>query len=186
MSKKNQTITVSGKDITIQRVNDEDYISLTNMVSDNRRAGMVIANWLRNKNTLEFLGVWERLYNPNFKVLKFENFYSQAGLDRFTISVKEWVEETHAVGIISKSGRGGGTYAHRDIAFEFGSRISPEFKLFLIRDYIRLKEEEYSQRKLTWNYQRFLTKVNYQLHTDTIRDYILPKLQVPKDREAIV
>ncbi len=182
---KNQVIHVSGREIAIHRVNDEDYICLTNMVTDNRRAGMVIANWLRNKNTLEFLGVWEKLYNPNFKVLKFENFFSQAGLDRFTISVKEWVEETGAIGIISKAGRGGGTYAHRDIAFEFGSRISPEFKLFLIRDYIRLKEEEYSQHKLTWNYQRFLTKVNYRLHTNTIRDHILPRLQAPKGQEWV-
>jgi len=170
-------INVQGQDITIRSINNEDYISLTDMVQDGKRAALVIQNWLRNKNTLEFLGVWERNYNPDFKVFKFEAFYNEAGLDRFAISVGEWIEATGAIGIVTKRGRGGGTYAHRDIAFEFGSRISAEFKLFLIRDYIRMKEERYSQQRLTWNYHRFLTKVNYRLHTDTIKEHIIPKLQ---------
>lgn len=186
MAKKNAKFTTGGREISITQINKEDYISLTDMVSDEKRASLVIQNWLRNKNTLEFLGVWEKNYNPDFKGFKFEAFYNQAGLDRFAISVSEWINETDAIGIISKRGRGGGTYAHRDIAFEFGSRISAEFKLFLIRDYIRLKEEEYSQKKLQWNYQRFLSKVNYRLHTDTIKEHIIPRLQVKKDSEWLV
>ena len=177
MAKRNQIMTVQGRDITISRIDDEDYISLTDMVGDGKRASLVIQNWLRNKNTLEFLGVWEKSYNPNFKGFKFEAFYNQAGLDRFAISVTEWIEETDAIGIITKRGRGGGTYAHRDIAFEFGSRISAEFKLFLIRDYLALKEDAYKQQRLQWNYQRFLSKVNYRLHTDTIKEHIIPKIQ---------
>ena len=183
---KPKIITVKDRKIAIQRVGEEDYISLTDMVGKDKRPGAVIQNWLRNKNTLEFLGVWEQMYNSKFKVLEFEYFYDQAGLDRFVISVKEWTSRTNAVGIISKQGRGGGTYAHRDIAFEFGSRISAEFKLFLIRDYIRLKEEESSRSQLTWDYQRFLAKVNYRLHTDTIRDRIIPKLQTDKNREWLI
>ncbi|MCB0852495.1 MAG: KilA-N domain-containing protein [Bacteroidetes bacterium] len=186
MAKTKQKITVSGREITITQIQKEDYISLTDMVGEDKRSSLVIQNWLRNKNTLEFLGVWEKTYNPNFKGFKFEAFYNQAGLDRFAISVTEWIEETDAIGIITKRGRGGGTYAHRDIAFEFGSRISAEFKLFLIRDYIRLKEEESKKQKLQWNYQRFLAKVNYRLHTDTIRDKIIPRLQDRKDKQWLV
>ncbi|MEZ4851231.1 MAG: KilA-N domain-containing protein [Bacteroidia bacterium] len=186
MAKTKQKITVSGREITITQIQKEDYISLTDMVGEDKRSSLVIQNWLRNKNTLEFLGVWEKTYNPNFKGFKFEAFYNQAGLDRFAISVTEWIEETDAIGIITKRGRGGGTYAHRDIAFEFGSRISAEFKLFLIRDYIRLKEEESNKQKLQWNYQRFLAKVNYRLHTDTIRDKIIPRLQDRKDKQWLV
>lgn len=183
---KPKIITVKDRRIAIKRIQNEDYFSLTDMVGDGKRASLVVQNWLRGKNTLEFLGVWEKNYNPEFKVFKFEAFFNQAGLDRFAISVKEWITETNAVGIISKQGRGGGTYAHRDIAFEFGSRISAEFKLFLIRDYIRLKEEESSRSQLTWDYQRFLAKVNYRLHTDTIRDLIIPKLQTNKNREWLI
>ncbi|RMG17388.1 MAG: KilA-N domain-containing protein [Bacteroidetes bacterium] len=186
MANKHLIISVEGREIALTQIQNEDYISLTDMVGKDKRASLVIQNWLRNKNTLEFLGVWERNYNPNFKGFKFEAFYNQAGLDRFAISVTEWIEGTNAIGIITKRGRGGGTYAHRDIAFEFGSRISAEFKLFLIRDYIRLKEEQYNRQKLEWNYQRFLTKVNYRLHTDTIRDVIIPKLQVGKDLQWLV
>lgn len=185
MAKNKQVILVEDREISITQLGKEDYISLTDMVGDKGRSGAVIQNWMRNRNTLEFLGIWERLFNPNFKVLEFEYFFSQAGLNRFTISVKEWTRKTEAISIYSKAGRGGGTYAHRDIAFEFGTFISPEFKLLLIRDYQRLKETEYSRQKLEWDYGRFLTKVNYRLHTDTIRDHILPRLQIPKNREWI-
>lgn len=182
MAKKNQVILVGGEEISIKRIEDEDYISLTDMVGTKGRSGSVIQNWLRGRNTLEFLGVWERLFNVNFKVLEFEYLFSQSGLNRFTLSVKEWTETTNAIGIISKAGRNGGTYAHRDIAFEFGTFISPEFKLLLFRDYQRLKEEEYSRLKLEWNYQRFLTKVNYKLHTDTIKEVIIPRIQHQQSR----
>lgn len=183
MSKEKQIIQVEGREVTLIRVGEEDYISLTDMVGDKGRSGAVIQNWMRNRNTLEFLGIWEKLFNPTFKVLEFEYFFSQAGLNRFTLSIKEWKEKTNAKGIFSKAGRGGGTYAHRDIAFEFGTFISPEFKLLLIRDYQRLKENEYNLQKLEWNYGRFLSKVNYRLHTDTIRDHILPRLQISKNKE---
>ena len=185
MAKGKQTIQVEGREIAIMQVGKEDYISLTDMVGEKGRSGAVIQNWMRNRNTLEFLGIWEKLFNPDFKVLEFEYFFSQSGLNRFTLSVKEWTQKTQAKGIYSKAGRGGGTYAHRDIAFEFGTFISPEFKLLLIRDYQRLKESEYKHLSQEWNYGRFLTKVNYRLHTDTIRDHILPRLQIPKNREWV-
>ena len=185
MAKGKQTIQVEGREIAIMQVGKEDYISLTDMVGEKGRSGAVIQNWMRNRNTLEFLGIWEKLFNPDFKVLEFEYFFSQSGLNRFTLSVKEWTQKTQAKGIYSKAGRGGGTYAHRDIAFEFGTFISPEFKLLLIRDYQRLKESEYKHLSQEWDYGRFLTKVNYRLHTDTIRDHILPRLQIPKNREWV-
>ena len=185
MAKEKQAIHVEGREISLRQINDEDYLSLTDMVGDSRRSSLVIQNWLRGKNTLDFLGEWERNFNPDFKGFKFEAFYNQAGLDRFALSVSEWIEETAAIGIVSKRGRYGGTYAHRDIAFEFGTRISAKFKLFLIRDYIQLKEAQYKSKNQTWDYGRFLSKVNYRLHTDTIRDHILPRLQIPKNREWV-
>ena len=183
MAKKNQTINVDGLDITIKRIDEKDYISLTDMAG--RRSGrpsLVIANWLRNKDTIAFLGLWEKLFNPDFKGFEFEAFKTQAGSNSFAISPKDWIEKTNAIGIVSKPGRYGGTYAHRDVAFEFGSYVSPEFKLLLINDYQRLKEEQYSRQKLEWDYQRYLTKVNYRLHTDTIKEVIIPRIQAQQNK----
>ena len=131
-------------------------------------------NWLRNRNTIEFLGIWEQLYNPGFKPIEFDRFKSQAGLNSFALSQKKWIEATGAIGLYAKSGRGGGTYAHKDIAFEFGSWLSPEFKLYLIKEFQRLKDEESVTTSLEWSFQRTLAKVNYKIHTDAIKERLIP------------
>jgi hypothetical protein len=171
---KNATIVVQGTEITIIRQHSFDYISLTDMIKsfgdDN-----IIQNWLRNRNTIEFLGIWELLNNEDFKPLEFEGVKKQAGLNRFSLSPRKWIETTNAIGLISKSGRyGGGTYAHKDIAFEFGSWLSAEFKLYLIKEFQRLKEEESSRQQQEWNLQRTLAKVNYRIHTDAIKEKLIP------------
>ena len=181
-----QTLHVDGTEISLRTFREEDYISLTDMIRDLEHGSRIIENWLRNKNTLEFLGVWERLYNPDFNSLEFEGIMREAGLNRFFISAKQWIKKTGAIGIIAKTGRYGGTYAHSDIAFEFGAAISPEFKLLLLREFQRLKAEEYSKYKLQWSYHRFLSKVNYRLHTDSIKETLLPKLQVAKAGEWLI
>lgn len=172
-------ITVNDVEITISQTNGiEDYISLTDMVQakpGDNRPDMVIQNWLRNKDTIEFLGLWENINNPIFKPLEFEGFRLQAGTNRFVLTPKQWIEKTCAIGIISKAGRYGGTYAHKDIAFEFGSWISPSFKLYLIKEYQRLKEAENNPLQLQWDVHRILSKVNYKLHTDAVKEYIIPK-----------
>lgn len=170
---KTRIISVKGTAIAIISRREEDYISLTDMVKSFGDES-VLYNWLRNRNTVEFLGIWEQLYNPDFKPLEFDRFRGQAGLNSFTLSPKKWIEATGAIGIYAKSGRGGGTYAHRDIAFEFGSWLSPEFKLYLIREFQRLKAEEARIQALEWNFQRTLAKVNYKIHTDAIRDRLIP------------
>jgi hypothetical protein len=139
------------------------------------RAADIIKNWLRNRYTLEFLGTWEQINNPNFKVVEFDHFKTQAGLPNFVISVSEWVEKTNAIGILAKKGKYGGTYAHKDIAFEFGSAISVTFKLYLIKEFQRLKDVENDKLQLNWNLQRTLAKVNYQIHTDAIKEMLVPK-----------
>lgn len=157
--------------------NGEDYICITDMAkakADASRAADVIKNWMRNRTTLEFLGTWEKIYNPNFKVVEFDHFKSEAGLHTFVLSPSQWVEQTNAIGIFSKSGRYGGTFAHKDIAFEFGSAISAEFKLYLIKEFQRLKEEESQRQNLDWNLQRTLAKVNYVIHTDAIKQNLIP------------
>jgi len=143
--------------------------------SDASRAADVIKNWIRTRTTLEFLGTWEKIYNPDFKVVEFDHFKSQAGLPSFVLSPLQWVEKTNAIGIFSKVGRYGGTYAHKDIAFEFGSAISAEFKLYLIKEFQRLKADENDRLKLDWNLQRTLAKVNYTIHTDAIKENLVPK-----------
>lgn len=171
---KKRSINVIGAEISIQSRNQEDYISLTDMVK-NFGDESIIYNWLRNRNTIEFLGIWEQLYNPDFNPVEFERFKSEAGLNRFSLSPKKWIEATNAIGIFAKSGRhGGGTYAHRDIAFEFGSWLSPEFKLYLIKEFQRLKDEESRSLALEWNFQRTLAKVNYKIHTDAIKERLIP------------
>ncbi|MCC7316971.1 MAG: KilA-N domain-containing protein [Bacteroidales bacterium] len=164
--------------ISLTDFKGEDYICITDMAkakTDESRAADVIKNWIRTRTTLEFLGTWERIYNPDFKVVEFDHFKTQAGLPSFVLSPTLWVEKTNAIGIFSKAGRYGGTYAHKDIAFEFGSAISAEFKLYLIKEFQRLKEEENSRQKLDWNLQRTLAKVNYTIHTDAIKERLIPE-----------
>jgi len=170
---KNRVIHVKGSEVTVVSHHEQDYISLTDMV---RRFGdeSVLYNWLRNRNTIEFLGIWEQIYNPVFKPLEFDRFRAQAGLNSFTLSPKKWIEATGAIGIYAKSGRGGGTFAHKDIAFEFGSWLSPEFKLYLIKEFQRLKDQESRATSLEWSFQRTLSKVNYKIHTDAIKERLLP------------
>ena len=168
-------ITVQNTPITVLSVEEQDYISLTDMATakegDNRSAD-IIKNWLRNRYTIEFLGTWEVIHNPNFKVVEFDHFKMSAGLPSFVLSASEWIERTNAVGIIVKKGRYGGTYAHKDIAFEFGSAISVPFKLYLIEEFQRLKTEE--QKLLGWSAKRELSKINYRIHTDAIKTHLLP------------
>jgi len=170
--KKNKKIEVQGAEITVVRNKEQDYISLTDMVRDIDNGLALIEKWLRNKNTIEFLGIWEELYNPAFNSLEFEGIKNQAGLNRFILSVKQWVSKTNSIGIVAKAGRYGGTYAHKDIAFEFASWVSPKFKIYLIKEFQRLKDEELKQ--LGWDIRRNLTKINYRIHTDAIRENLIP------------
>ena len=175
---KTSIIKVQGTDIAITKHNQDDYICLTDMIKakdGESRAADIIKNWIRNRGSIEFLGTWESFYNPNFKVVEFDHFRKESGLPTFTMSVNSWVERTNAIGIFSKKGRYGGTYAHKDIAFEFGSAISPVFKLYLIKEFQRLKEVENNQYNLEWNVKRILSKVNYQIQTSAIKNYVLPK-----------
>lgn len=169
MAKK---IQVENREITVVSVNDEDYISLTDMVREVEGGVALIEKWLRNKNTIEFLGIWEDIFNPEFNSPEFEGIKNQAGLNRFVLSVKQWVEKTNSKGIVARAGRYGGTYAHKDIAFEFASWVSPQFKLYLIKEFQRLKFEE--QKQLGWDIRRNLTKINYRIHTDAVKENLLP------------
>jgi len=168
MSKK---LLVNDTEITILAVDDKDYISLTDMMKA-KEGGFFSSSWLRNRNTIEFLGVWEQIHNPDFNCIEFDIIKSQAGLNNFMISVKEWVEKTNAIGLKATAGRYGGTYAYKDIAFEFGMWISPQFKIYLIKEFDRLKEEE--QAKLGWDIKRNLAKINYRIHTDAIKLNLIP------------
>lgn len=173
--KKNQKIFVKGTEINIISQNGEDYISLTDMVKGFEDGLALIEKWLRNKNTIEFIGIWEQINNPEFNSPEFEGIKNQAGLNRFTLSVKKWISLTNAKGIIARTGRyGSGTFAHKDIAFEFGSWLSPEFKLYLIKEFQRLKEDENNRQLSEWNIQRTLAKVNYRIHTDAIKENLIP------------
>ena len=182
---KNRIITVQDIPITVtQADNIEDYICITDIAaakSDNLRAADVIKNWMRNRNTLEFLGTWESIYNSDFKVVEFDHFKQQAGLHTFVLSVGEWIEKTNAIGLFVKKGRYGGTFAHKDIAFEFASAISPVFKLYLIKEFQRLKTEENNLQKLEWDAKRFLTKNNFLIQTDAIKNYIIPDCNYRND-----
>jgi hypothetical protein len=169
-------IIVQKTDISIFIFEGKDYISLTDMANakeSESRAADIIKNWLRSRYSIEFLGTWEKIHNPNFKVVEFDHFKSQAGLPSFVMSVSEWIEKTSAIGIIVKKGKYGGTYAHKDIAFEFGSAISVPFKLYLIEEFQRLKEEE--QKNIGWSAKRELAKINYRIHTDAIKHNLIPK-----------
>ncbi len=174
MDRKNQKIEVKGLIVTIARNNSQDFISLTDIAryKDAKRTDYIIQNWLRNRQTIEFLGIWEKLNNPSFNPIEFDGFRNQAGLNSFVLTSKQWIKKTNAIGLIAKAGRYGGTYAHQDIAFEFASWISVEFKLYLIKEFQRLKENELG--RLEWNVKRHLTKINYRIHTDAIKKNLIP------------
>ena len=177
-------ITVQNTNITIIAVNGDDYISLTDLARHKSdEPNDVIANWLRNRNTIEYLGIWEQLYNPDFKPAEFEGFRRQAGLNAFTLSPKKWTGATNAIGIIAKSGRYGGTYAHKDIALKFASWISVEFELYIVKEFQRLKTDE--QRLLGWSAKRELSKINYRIHTDAIKQNLVPEEVTPAQASII-
>ena len=185
MSKlKKMSMEVLGTSITVLSQNDEDYISLTDMLKA-KDGDFFIGDWLRNRNTVEFLGIWERVHNPDFNYGEFATIKSQAGLNSYRISVKDWVAKTNARGLRASTGRYGGTYAHKDIAFEFGMWISAEFKVYLIKEFQRLKDDENDRLKLGWNLQRTLSKINYRIHTDAIRETLIPPA-VTKQQATLV
>lgn len=175
MSKKNNKIEVKGISVAIVHQQQDDYISITDIArfKDANRTDYIIQNWLRTRNTIEFLGIWERLYNPDFNPIEFEGFRKQAGLNSFVLTSKQWITKTNAIGLIAKAGRYGGTYAHKDIAFEFASWVSVEFKLYLIKEFQRLKKSK--TKELDWNIKRNLTKINYRIHTDAIKENLIPQ-----------
>jgi hypothetical protein len=181
---KSKKINVKGTEITVLTEGKNDFISLTDMVKA-KDGDFFISDWLRNRNTVEFLGIWEMVNNPGFNYGEFAIIKSQAGLNNYKISVKEWVEKTRAMGLRATAGRYGGTYAHADIAFEFGMWVSAEFKVYLIREFQRLKEEESSRLKLEWDLQRTLSKVNYHIHTDAIKENLVPKALSRKEASQV-
>lgn len=189
MSVKNIKSVIHAKDTdiaVISAIGQDDYISLTDIAryrSDEPKD--VVKNWLRSKATIEFLGLWEELNNPNFKGVEFDSFRNEAGANAFTLSPKKWIEATNAIGIISKSGRYGGTYAHKDIAFEFASWVSSEFKLYIIKDYQRLKSDEAHRLALDWNVKRLLSKANYKLHTEAIKQNLIPP-EIRADKQGFI
>jgi len=176
---KNKKIDVKGASITISSKEKEDYISLTDIAKykESERTDYIIQNWLRNRNTIEFLGIWEKLHNPDFNSIEFDGFKNSAGLNSFVLTSKQWINRTNAIGIISKSGRYGGTFAHKDIAFEFAAWVSVEFKIYLIKEFQRLKEHE--SQGIEWNVKRQLTKINYRIHTDAIKENLIPDNLTP-------
>ena len=176
-------INVQNTEVTVISIDERDYISLTDMVRNIENDSALIEKWLRNKNTIEFLGIWEEMYNPNFNSPEFEGIKNEAGLNRFILSVKQWIEKTNAIGIIAKAGRYGGTYAHKDLAFEFASWVSPQFKLYLLREFQRLKEEE--QKLLGWSAKRELAKINYHIHTDAIKQNLIPQELTPAQKSFV-
>ncbi len=182
---KTSILNVQGIGIALTTINEEDYISLTDMTKQEDGEDH-IRNWMRNKNTIEFLGIWESLNNPGFKGVEFDTFLREAGFNRFNMTPRKWIEGTNAIGIVSKSGRNGGTYAHRDIAIEFASWISPKFKLYLIREYQRLITTERSKLALEWDVKRLLAKNNYHIHTDAVKNVIIPKLDIGQMKQGLI
>ena len=170
-------IVTQGLQIAVIQENDDEYISLTDMAKFKERdaTGIVIANWLSTKYTIQFLGAWEQVNNKNFNVIEFDNIKNEAGTNAFIVSSKKWIEKTNAIGIRSSAGRYGGTFAHRDIAFEFATWLSPEFKLYLIKEFQRLKDEENKRLLLGWDVKRQLTKINYRIQTDAIQEFLIPQ-----------
>ena len=182
---KKSTIKIQGTAITIISHKEDDFISLTDMVKDFDGGGALIEQWLKNKDTVLFLGIWEQINNPDFNSLEFEGIKNEAGRNSFYLSAKKWVKATNAKGLMASAGRYGGTYAHKDIAFEFGSWLSPEFKLYLIKEFQRLKEDENRRLSLDWNLNRTLTKLNYRIHTDVIKMHMIPP-SITKEQESFV
>jgi len=181
-------ITTLGVQIYILEKDKEDFISLTDIArfKDVERSDYILQNWMRNMSTIEFLGLWEKIHNPNFNSIEFDGFKNRAGANSFSLTPKRWTEATGAIGIMTKSGRyGGGTFAHKDIAFEFASWISPEFKLYLIKEFQRLKTDENERLSSGWDVKRMLTKINYHIHTDAIREYIIPT-RISKEQSNII
>ena len=187
MVKKRYNLKVKGLEISIFQIDNSDYVSLTDIAKykDIFRSDYILQNWIRGKHVIEFLGLWEKLYNKNFKPIEFDGFMSESGSNSFVLTPKKWIEKTNAIGIISRVGRGGGTYAHKDIAFEFASWISVEFKLYLIKEFQRLKEEEGLRLEQGWDTKRTLAKINYKIHTDSIKEHIIPTV-IPKTKSSII
>ena len=183
---KNRTIEVKGVNISVVERGKEDFISLSDIANGFEGGTGLIEKWIRNKNTIEFLAVWESLYNPNFNSTEFGGIRSEAGTNRFMMSAKQWVQKTDAIGITATAGRYGGTYAHKDIAAEFCSWISPEFRLYLIKEFQRLKEQEADLLNEEWDLKRALSKVNYRLHTEAIKDNLIPIFDISKDKGGFV
>ena len=181
MTPTNNKLKVQDVEINIRVINEADYISLTDMTINQEEGSRLIEKQLTNKNTIEYLGVWEELSNPNFNSPEFGGIKNEAGVNRFYMSVKQWIERTNAIGIVSKVGKYGGTYAHKDIAFHFAMWISPIFQLYIVKEYQRLKELESNQYNLEWNVKRILSKANYHIHTDAVKNYILPTLSDLKE-----
>lgn len=180
-------IIVDGTEITVIKVGNEDYFSLTDIIKKFDNNHVIIGNWIRKKDTIEYLGIWERLYNENFKLIEFDELSENAGTNRFTLSPQQWIAKTGAIGIQSKSGKNGGTYAHKDVAMHFAMWVSPEFQLMIIKEFQRLKENEAKLINVQWDYRRFLTKVNYRIHTDAIKDNIIPKYtSLSKEQEGYI
>ncbi|MCI3937219.1 KilA-N domain-containing protein [Chryseobacterium aahli] len=184
---KNKKINVQGVDIILYEDDSNDFISLTDIArhKDPENMDTIVQNWMRNRNTIELLGFWETMYNPDFKPLEFEGFKKQAGLNSFVMTPKRWIEHTNAIGIVSKAGRYGGTFAHKDIALEFASWISIEFKLYIIKEFQRLKDDENNRLKLEWNLQRTISKINYRIHTDAIKESLIPQ-EITKQQASFV
>lgn len=182
-------INANGTEISVLlQGNENDYICLTDMARfrDQQRTNYIIQNWMRSRSTIEYLGVWEQLHNPEFKSIEFDAFRQQAGLNAFSLTPKEWAEKTNAIGIYSKAGRYGGTYAHKDIAFNFGMWLSPTFQLYVVKEYQQLKEEQNNPLLQHWDVKRILAKANYTLHTDAIKNIIIPKISIAKKKEGII
>ncbi len=185
MSKKSRKIKVKGSEITVLKSDREDFISLTDIArhKNPEATGLVISHWLSTRYTIEFMGLWEKMHNPDFNVTEFRNIRNESGSNGFVLSGKNWINSTNAIGIISRAGRYGGTYAHKDIAFEFATWISAEFKLYLIKEFQRLQEAE--QKQLGWDIKRNLTKINYRIHTDAIKKNLIPPELTPKQINQI-
>ena len=184
---KNKKISVQGVDIVLYEERESDFFSLTDIArhKDSANTDDIIKNWMRNRNTIELLGFWETIYNPNFKPVEFDGFRKQAGLNSFVMTPKRWIESTNAIGLVSKSGRYGGTFAHKDIALEFASWISIEFKLYVLKEFQRLKDDENYRLQLEWNLQRTISKINYKIHTDAIKENLIPN-EITKLQTSIV
>ncbi len=187
MKDKKSKIEVQGFEITVVNQNNSDYISLTDIAKQKNAesTGLVIAHWLSTKFTIEFMGLWEQMHNKNFNVTEFSNIKNEAGSNGFILSSKQWIEKTKSIGIVSSAGRYGGTFAHKDIAFEFASWISPEIKLYLIKEFQRLKDDENTRLSLEWNLNRTLSKLNYRIHTDAIKEHIIPE-NITKEQSSII